>query len=185
MELRIGGGAERLDRQHRRSGVMTVGVRRLGRKAGDDHVGAEAADHRHHVGQHRRLPPDPQRLLGALREAEVAGPGEELLAPVDAPRRQELLRPDQAQGRPLLCADQVLSAVAARDREIPGSHQLPVGQVRDERGVLVVGVGGDIEDAADHAQLAQPEREPRRIRLRRRAGGVRGGRKAERQGDHE
>ena len=54
VELRVGRGPERLLRQHRRGGVVAVRVRRLGREAGDDHVGPEAADHRHHVGEHRR-----------------------------------------------------------------------------------------------------------------------------------
>ena len=170
MELGIGRGAERLERQDRRGGVVAVRVRRLGRKARDDDVGPEAADDPDHVGEHRVLAPDAQRLLGALRVAEVARAGEELLGAVDAARGQQLLRADEAERRPLLGADQVLAAVAAREREVGRAHLRAVGEVGEQRRVLVVGVGGDVEHAADDAQLAQAERDLGGVRLRRRTG---------------
>ena len=132
--------------------------------------GRKLADDRHHVGQHGVLAPDPQRLVGALRETEVARAGEELLRAVDPARRQQLLRPDEAQRRPLLGADQVLPAVAARDRQIGRAHERAVGQVGEQRRVLVVGVGRDVEDAAGDAELAQAEGDLRGVRLRRRTG---------------
>ncbi len=53
-----------------------------------------------------------ERLLGRLRVAEVDRAGEELLAAVDAPRREQLMRADDAERFPLLGADEVLAAVA-------------------------------------------------------------------------
>ena len=149
---------------------MAVGLGRLRRKTGDDHVGAKLPDDGDHVSQHRVLPPDAQSLVGTLREAEVARPGEELLGAVDPARRQQLLRPDEPQRRPLLGPDQVLPAVAASDRQVGGAQQRAVGQVSEQRGVLVVGVGRDVEDAAGHAQPAQAEGDLRGVGLRRRTG---------------
>ena len=94
-----------------------------------------------------------QRLLGTLRVAEVDGAREELLAAVDAPRGQQLLRADDAEQLALLVAEEVLSAVAARHREIAGAHEPVVAEPGDERGVLVVGMRGDVERAADDGEL--------------------------------
>jgi hypothetical protein len=116
VKARIGRRLERLDRQHRRGGVVAVRVGRAGRETRDDHVGAEAADHRDDVGEHGVLAPDAQRLFRALREAEVARAREELLGAVAPPGGEQLLRADEAERGPLLGADEVLAAVAARDR---------------------------------------------------------------------
>jgi hypothetical protein len=73
----------------------------------------------------------------------------------------------------LLGPDQVLTAVAARDREIAGAHQLAVRQIGEQAGVLVVGMGRDVEHAAGDPQPGERQLDLRRVRLGRRAGRVR------------
>src|SRR5205085_3487404 len=95
--VRIAGELERLDREHRRGRVVAVAALAGRREAGDEHVGLEDANVPDDVGEHRVVAPDGQRLLRVLRIAEVDGAREGLLASVDAPRRQELLREDDAE----------------------------------------------------------------------------------------
>ncbi len=152
---------------------MAVAALACGRKAGDDDVGLEAADVPDHVGEDRVVAPDRQRLLRVLGVAEVDGAGEGLLAAVDAPRRQELLRADHAEELALLVADQVLAAVAARHREVRRAQEALVAEVGDQRGVLVVGMRGDVHDAADDGELLEGLLQLRRVHRLRGAGGVR------------
>ncbi len=170
---RIGRGREGLLGQERRGGVVAV-VRRLRGEARDDHVGPEAADGEHDVGQHLVVAPDAQRLVGALRVAEVARAREELLGAVDAARREQLLRADEPEQLVLLGPDEVLPAVAARHREVARAKATPSGQPGEEARVLVVGVGGHVEHAAGHTEAPDARRElscmglPGRLRERRR-----------------
>jgi hypothetical protein len=59
-------------------------------------VRPERAHHAHHVAEHRVARPVPERLLGALAEPEVEGAREVLAAPVQPPRREQLLGADGA-----------------------------------------------------------------------------------------
>ena len=127
----------------------------LGREAGDDHVGPERADHPHDVGDDGLPIPDPERLGGVLREAEVDGAGEELPAAVEAAGGEELLGADHAQLLEKLGADDVLTAVAPRERQIGRAVAAAAGEVGDELGVLVVGVRGHVQDAPQLAEPAQ------------------------------
>ena len=160
---RIGRGRERLLGEHRRRGVMAVAAFAGRREARDDHVRLEPADGPDDVREDRVVSPDRQRLLGVLREAEVDGAREELLRAVDAPRGEQLLRADDAEELALLVADQVLSAVAAREREVAGAIQPLVAEVGEQRGVLVVGMRGDVERAADDGEFLERELDLRGI----------------------
>jgi hypothetical protein len=122
----------------------------------------------HHVGQHLVVIPEAQRLLGGFGEAEVDGAREELPPAVDAPRRQQLLRADETEEIADLRPDQVLSAVAARHREVARVGQATLAEIRDQPGVLVVRVGGDVERPRQHAQLLERELDLGGIRARRR-----------------
>ena len=173
--LRVARELERLDGQDRRRRVVAVAAP-LGREPGDDHVGPERADHPHDVG-HDGLPiPDPERLGGVLREAEVDGAGEELPAAVEAAGGEQLLGADHPQLLEELGADHVLAAVAPREREIGRAVAAAAREVGDELGVLVVGVRGHVQDAP---QLAEPAQLPQgvlgRHRLRGAAAGDRPG----------
>ena len=120
---------------------MTVSAFAGRRKTRDDHVGLEAADVPHHVGQDRVVSPDLQRLGWTFRKSEVDCAREELFAAVDATRVEKLLRAEDAEELAFFIADEVLSAIAARHRKIRGAQQPIVGEVGNERGV-VVGNGG-------------------------------------------
>ena len=76
---------------------------------------------------------------------------------VDAPRRQQLLRTNDAELLAQLRPDQILSAVAARERQVGGVVKRTVRPVGDQAGVFVVRMSGDVEDAAEHVQLLKRE----------------------------
>ena len=101
--------------------------------------------------------PDGQRLLRTFGKSEVEGAREELFAAVGAPRGQQLLRADDAEQLAFLVAEEVLSAVAARHRQVAGAIQPLVAEVGDEGGVLIVGMRGDIERAADDGEFFECE----------------------------
>jgi len=153
---------------------MAVRIGALGRKARDDDVGPEPPDDRHDVGQHGLAPPETQRLVGALREAEVARAREKLFGAVDAPGREQLLRADEPELGALLGPDEVLAAVAAGHRQVRRAHERDVLEVRQEARVLVVGVRGDVQHAPDDAEAAQRQLHARGVGLGRRAGGLDG-----------
>src|SRR5262249_35585067 len=110
----IAGLREGFTRQDRGGGVMSMPALAGRREARHDDIRLKSADVPDDVGEDRVVSPDLQRLGRILREAEVDGPREELLAAVDAPGIEELLRPEDAEELGFFVADEVLSAVAAR-----------------------------------------------------------------------
>jgi len=143
-----------------------------GREAGDDHVRLESADHPDHVAQHGLAAPDGQALLGRLGVAEIPRPREELLGPVNAAGCQQLLGADSGQERSLLGADEVLAAAAAGQRQVRRADLPAARHVRQQGGVLVVGVGRHVQDAAQHREPVQRELQGGGVpRGRRRNGG--------------
>ena len=81
-------------------------------------------------------------------------------------------------GAPQLLAEEVLSAVAAGHRQVAGAHAAHVREPGQQRGVLVVGMGGDVERAARDLEACQRVRDlagGERV-TRARIGGERGGR---------
>ena len=109
-----------------------------------------AADHPHHVRKRTFPPPLLQRLIGGLREAEIDGAREELLAAVDAPRRQQFLCANQTQQLALLRSDEVLTALAACYGKVSGARVAAAGEPGEDGGVFVVRVGGDHEHASQN-----------------------------------
>ena len=112
---------------------MTVTAFARCREAGDDDVGLEAAKVPHHVGQDRVVAPDGQRFLRRFGVAEVEGAREVLFTPIDASRGKKLLRAQNAEELAFLVADEVLSAVTARHRQVASAQQPLVREVGDER----------------------------------------------------
>ena len=92
---------------------------------------------------------------GRLGEAEIDGAREELLGAVDLARVQQFLRADDAELRALFRADQVLAALAARQRKVRGAHVPSAGEVGEHRRALVVRVGGDHQHRAELVQLVE------------------------------
>ena len=105
---------------NRRHLMLPVTVARRAGEHRDDDLRPERAHHLHDVAEQRILRPVLEGLGGGLREAEVVRAREELMRPVDAPRGEQLFRANHAERLAELVADEVLSAVAAREREIRG-----------------------------------------------------------------
>ncbi len=71
----------------------------------------------------------------------------------------ELRGADHGQVLEQLRADFVLAAVAARQREQHGPHSLPSAERREQPAVLIVGVGGHLEERGGGPELPQRQAE--------------------------
>ena len=134
---------------------MAVPAAVLGREAGEDDVRPEQADHPDDVAQDLLLAPEFEGLLGGLGIAEIDGPGEELLGPVDPAGGQELLRPEEADLGPFFRADQILAAFAPGHREIGGPEAAALREIGQDGGILVVRMGADEKGAAEDVELLE------------------------------
>ena len=90
------------------------------------------------------------------------GAREELLAAVDAARRQQLLGADNPHEGSLFGADQVLSSLAASRRKIGCSNVSPAREVGDDGGVLVVRMGPQYKQTAERVQALEQALKPSR-----------------------
>ena len=160
----IAGRGKRLLAQDGRHLVLPVPVPRRAREAQNHHIRTEPANHPHHIGKDAFAPPFGERLFGRFGKPEVDGAREELFRAIDPPGRQQFLRADQPQQIALLGTNQVLPAFAAGQRQVPRAHVAAARVVGQNRGILIVGVRGDHQHAAQHRQLLQ------RLLDRRRAG---------------
>ena len=151
---RIGRGEERLARQNRRSLVVLSAEPPLGAHGGD-HVRAHRANQAHEVAEDLLAAPARECLLAAERIAEVHRPGEVLLRAVEPVRRGQLLGPQDGQRVEQLAPDLVLPAVAPRRAQEHGPVALALRQQRQQRVVLVVGVGRDHHERAHGVELAE------------------------------
>ena len=129
------------------------------RRQGGDDVGADGADHSDEVAEYLLSSPPLEGLLDAEGVAEVDGAREVLLGAVQPVRGVQLLGPQHRQGVEQLGADLVLPAVAAGRRQQHGAVALPPGQPRQQRVVLVVGMGHDRQERAGAVELAQGKSE--------------------------
>ncbi len=141
-----------------------MAVARRAAEAKDNHVGTKAADHPHHVAQDFLAAPFLESFLRSLSESEVDSAGEKLLRAVDTPGCQQLLRADHSQGIALFSANQILAAFAASERKIAGPNFAAARQVGEQRGVLVVGMRRDHQNAPHHVQPVEVEARLRRSR---------------------
>src|ERR1051326_2365885 len=107
------------------------------------------------VAEHGLAVPDSQRLLGTLGISEVLRACEVLASAVHPSRGQQLLRARHAESLTELRAEQVLTAVAAREREIRRSISATSREAGDRLCVLVVRMGGDVQDAARGGEATQ------------------------------
>jgi hypothetical protein len=135
--------------------VVAVSAGLLSREAAHDNVRLEFPDHPDDIAEGLFPAPEFEGLLGGLGIPEIDGPGEELLGAVDPAGGQELLRPDEADLRALLRADQVLAALAAGDRKIGRPVSSSLRKIRQDRGVFVVRVGADVKDGSQDVQLLE------------------------------
>src|SRR6266545_7570279 len=89
-----------------------------GRKSRDDHVRLKTPNVPDDVRKDRVVSPNRQSLSRIFRIAEIDRPGEELLAAVDAPRVEQLLRAQNAEQITLFVANEILSAVPSGHRQV-------------------------------------------------------------------
>ena len=101
--------------------------------------------------------PKSQRLLRIFGESKVNCAGEELLPMINPSRRQKFLRPDNAEFFAQLWAEKVLSAITARQRKITGIVKRSVRPKRNQRGVFVIWVRRQVENAAEDIQFLKPK----------------------------
>lgn len=99
--------------------------------------------------------PEAQGLVERAGVAEVESPAEVLPRAVDAPRRQQLVAPDDAELEAELGAGQVLPPFAAREGEIGRLPPVAARDAGEGRGVFVVGVGADHQQAPVLAELGE------------------------------
>jgi len=95
------------------------------------------------------------RFRRRFAEAEIDRAREELLRAIDLPRRQQFLRTNDSQLRPLLRSDQVLPALPARAGKIGRPHVAAAGEIGQNAGALVVGMGRDHQYTSQLVQFPQ------------------------------
>src|SRR5262249_38055753 len=136
----IGRRSERLLAEDRRCLMLPVPIARRAAESENDHVWSVAPHDPNHIGKDAAVSPVLHRFFGGAREAEVDGAREELLRAIDLPGVQQLLRADDAHLRALLTADQILPALAARERKIRSAHVPPAREVREHSCALIIGM---------------------------------------------
>ena len=99
------------------------------------------------------------RLGARFREAVVERVAEELLGAVEAPRLQQLLGADHAKRVEQLGPDDVLAALAAIERQVRDPRMIAARGPRNERRILIVGVGAGVEHACGRLQALEHLRE--------------------------
>src|SRR5690606_17435909 len=106
------------------------------------------------------LVPQRRGFLPRLREAVVERAREELLAAVERPRLQQLLGADDAERVEELGADEVLSTLAAVERQVGHARVVAAGDAGDERRVLVVGMRARVQGAGRRLEAFERLGEP-------------------------
>ena len=128
--------------------MVAVPGPRVRREPREDDIRLEDADGPHHLGENPVVVPQAQGFLRRLGEAEIHRRREELLGTIDAPRGQQLLGPDGREAIAQLVADEVLAAASPGDGEVGRAQVAAPGEGGKHGGVLVIRVGGDVEDTA-------------------------------------
>src|SRR5581483_8296685 len=152
---RVAQHVERLAGEQPRRLVLAVAVpRRAGEDRHDD-LRPEPADHGEDVGEERVARPEAERFGRSLGEPEVVGAGEVLLGAVEPARGEQLLGAEDAELGAELGPEQVLSALAAGERQVRRARAQAAREDGEQLGVFVVGVGADHEHAFARAELLE------------------------------
>ena len=138
-------------------GRLVLAVTVVGRPGKERHhdLRTESVRDAHRVFEHLVFRPEAPRLVQRARVAEVVRPGEELPRAVDAPRSEELLRPHEAQRDAEVRAEEVLSPLAARQREVGDLRAHLPGDHGQQAVVLIVGVRSHDQHPPVNGQLLQ------------------------------
>ncbi len=135
--------------------MLTVAVGLVPGEPRMDHERPEQPDHANHVAEHLAFAPLRLRFRQRLREAVVERAREELLAAIEPPRLKQFLRANDAQRVEQFRTDDVLPALAARQRQIRDARMVTSRGPRDERRVLIVGMRAGMKHA--RRRLQSPE----------------------------
>ena len=154
---RVAGRLERFARQKSRDVVLTVSVARCPAPHRDQHVRPKPADRPHQIGKQGLAGPLFERLLRRLRVSEVEGAAEVLSRSVDRSCGQELSGADDPESLPELRSDEILSALATREREVRGFHAPPARHRGEESRVFIIRVCRHDEHPLDPVQLTEEE----------------------------
>ena len=153
---RVAGQAVRLARGDPGRLVLAVSVARGAVEDTDDDLRTKPPHDADRVLEEDVLRPLAERFVERARETEVVRPGEVLAGAVQPPRRRQLLRAHEAEPDAEVGSDEILSALAARQRKVRSLAAEAARHVRQDLGVLVVGVRADHEEAPVRPQA--PER---------------------------
>jgi hypothetical protein len=170
--LRVGGRIERFPAEDRRCLVMPMPVSVRACPAEDYDVGLEFADDVDDFAQDFFAIPLLQSLFGRFRIAEIDGRCKILLRSINLPGSEEFLRPDYAQERSLLRADDVLASFASRKAQVPGPEPPAKREIGQKIIPFIVRMGRDQENTARVRQTFDCELRIERVwgeRLSRRA----------------
>ncbi len=135
--------------------MLAVAARAVVAEDREDHLRLEAADDPHGVGEQHLLRPLAERLRKRAGIAEVEGAGEVLPRAVDAARGEQLFGAQDAQRLAEVGPDEVLSAFTPRQRKVRSFAALLARDQCQRRGVLVVWMGADDQQAAVRRELGE------------------------------
>src|SRR3954467_4098680 len=104
-------------------------VARRPREAENDNIGPVFTNYPHNVAENAVVTPFLQSFCGGFGKTKIDRPCKKLLRAVNLPGIQQLLGADDAQLGALLGADQVLAALAARQRKVRCAHMAAAGEI--------------------------------------------------------
>jgi hypothetical protein len=131
---------------------MTVAVSWRSRKAEHDYVRAETANIPDDVAEHLFARPLGERLRGGFRESEVDGAGEELFRTIDPTGGKKFLSANDSELVALFAADEILSALAAGERQVGGPQVQTAGKIGQKSRIFVIGMGRDHHHATQRIE---------------------------------
>ena len=111
----------------------------------DDHVGLPLANGPYHVAQNIVAIPGLESFGRIFGKPKIVGAGEHLFAPVNPPGGQQFLGTQQTQQLPNFGANQVLSAIPTRERQVSHVGLALIGEIRDKQGIFIVGVCSNVQ----------------------------------------
>src|SRR5688572_32311058 len=123
--------------------MVTMTIAGRTREAEYNDIRLETANGPDNIAEHLLTVPLAERFFSGFGKAEVDSPGEKLLRSIEAARGQQLVCANHAEVGSLFGADQVLAALAARERKVSGAKMAAAREISEQCGVLVVRMRGD------------------------------------------
>src|SRR5688500_9713742 len=137
--------------------MVTVTVARRTGEAEFNDIRLETANGPDNIAEHLLTVPLAERFFSGMGKAEVDRPGETLLRSIEAARGPQPGCANHAEVGSLFGADQVLAAIAARERKVSGAKMAAARERSEQCGVHVVRMRGDHQARAKRAQTVERE----------------------------